>query len=121
MSRSLAIVRACGGGQLERCPGPAVAPAQAISAAIATPTAGMKLRLIALPWAAVMLQRYSCWLAVSTSYASSGLQVAEDEAVAFDGLAGLASDWLSEDRPGMGERVELAVLTTRIDARGQIA
>ena len=47
-------------------------------------------------------------------------QVAEDEAVALDHLAGGASDRLGEDRAGVDEGVELAVFATGIDVRRQV-
>ena len=39
--------------------------------------------------------------------------------LALDNLAWDHVEWVSEHRPGGQERVELAVLTTRVDARGE--
>lgn len=49
-----------------------------------------------------------------------GKQVAEDEAVSLDGLAAAAADRSVEDRATVNERVELAVLTARVDTRREV-
>jgi hypothetical protein len=46
-------------------------------------------------------------------------QVAEDEAVSLDDVAGRAGDGLGEDRAGMDEGVEFAVLAAGVDPRRQ--
>jgi hypothetical protein len=48
------------------------------------------------------------------------LNVAEDEALAFDDLARFACDRLGEDRSAIHEGVELAILAAGIDLRGQV-
>src|ERR1700677_4331499 len=48
------------------------------------------------------------------------LQIAKDKALALNDLAGVAGNRLGEDRAGMDEGVELAVLPAGVNARGQI-
>jgi len=50
----------------------------------------------------------------------SAPQIAKDKAVTLDDLARLACDRLGEDRSGMDEGVELAVLAAGVDAGGQV-
>lgn len=49
-----------------------------------------------------------------------GCHIAEDKPLTPHHLAGLTRDRLSEDRPCVDEGVELPVLTTGVDARGQL-
>lgn len=52
--------------------------------------------------------------------ASRVYHIAKDEALALDDLAELARNRLGKDRSGMDKGVELAVLTTRVNVRGQV-
>ena len=72
------------------------------------------------PWSAAPIQLCAWLTTPRPRITSRRYQIAKDEALALDDLAGLTRDRLGKDRAGMDKGVELTVLTTRVNARRQV-